>query len=132
MMGRVYEHLLPGGVFLMEHNTPSDRLPTEEQRRCGMGTGITRRMDPLSPSGTSESTTPAPGVARSLGIYERYVDGRLQDTELHDGTTGLWETEMVSDHLTAAGFVDVVASAPFRDDEPPSSGWVAMRCRRPG
>ena len=74
---------------------------------------------------------PIAHVESHLGIYERYVDGKLHDTELQQGTTGHWEIDTVKRHLAAAGFVDVVVSAPFTDDTPPPGGWTATRCRKP-
>ncbi len=129
---RVFEHMFPGGVFLMEHNAAPDWHQTEDQRRMWDGDWHNAEDGSVIVVWYQRKYDSGTHVARNLGIYERYVEGRLWDTELHEGTTGLWNTEMLRRHLLAAGFVDIAVSAPFKDDTPPQSGWTAMRSRKPG
>ena len=71
-------------------------------------------------------------VRQSVMIFERSVDGRLEDTELHETTMRFWQVESVSAHLRDAGFVDVIASNVFTDEEPPGDNpWLAVRARKP-
>ena len=54
------------------------------------------------------------------------------ETEAHETSMRFWEVETVEAHLEAAGFVDVVTSNVFTDDEPPGDHtWLAVRARKP-
>ena len=128
----VFSHLNSNGVFSFEIETPPESGPIRE--RPGVWSGgwdvaedrsvIARRL--------IHNYEPDTHVRSSVMVFERYVDGRLDDTELHETTMRFWDVETVTAYLGEAGFVDVIASNVFTDDEPPGGNqWLVIRARKP-
>lgn len=129
---RVFDHLRPGGVFSLEIQTPAAAKRSQEQ--AGLWTGQWHETEDGALLVVRSVHTYDPEAHRrsSVMIFERYVDGRLAETEAHEVTMRFWEAEPVVRMLGDAGFVDVATRKVFTDDEPAGeSDWLAIWGRRP-
>lgn len=128
----VFNHLNPGGVFSFEIETPPEAAPARDR------TGLWSGGWDVAEDGSAlvvrmvHNYDPDTQVRASVMILERYVDGRLEDTELHETTMRFWEVETVTAYLGDVGFDDVIASNVFTDDQPPGDNhWLVIRARKP-
>ena len=120
-LGRLHDHLLPGGTLFVEIETP-----VSAPRRPGRWMGrwwirpdgakiVERRVDAYDAATLVET---------GLNIYELYVGDSLVETELNDWARRLWEPDDFAAALTSAGFADVRATRPLTDE--PVDGTEAM------
>src|SRR5262245_34829848 len=125
---RAYEHLRPAGIVSFEIETT--RRGTRNAERAGLWSGtwhkasagavLTMRM--------TYRYDPSTHVRSSVMIFERYVEGELDSTELHETALRFWEADEVSALLEEVGFVAVRATRVFHDDEPPGDcEWLVVR-----
>ena len=106
----MFNHLNQSGVFSFEIETP----PESSHNRNRPGT-----------------YHPDAHVRPSVIILERYVDGRLDDTELHETTMRFWDVATVNAYLGDDGFIDVIASNVFTDGQSPEDNrWLVVGARR--
>jgi hypothetical protein len=129
---RAFSRLRPKGVISLEINVPprSSRITD----RAGLWTGKWNRTadGAILAMRMLYTCDPRTHVRSSIMVFERYVDGRLEVTEQHETAMRFWEIDEVAHHLSEAGFVDIVTTKVFTDDEPPADHeWLAVRARRP-
>jgi methyltransferase family protein len=109
-LARIREHLLAGGGFLLEVETPSAGPPQVQPwtgrwwRRPDGATIVLRGI------GRYDSAT---RLEEGVGIYELFVDGTLVETELNGWVRRFWEPSEIVAALTAAEFVDVRVTRAF-------------------
>lgn len=115
-LGRIREHLRPGGRLLLEVETP----PQTAGGRWGPWSGrVWRRPDgaTITLRGTGRYD-PATQVEEAVGIYELFVDGALVETELNDWVRRFWTAEQITELLTGAGYVDIRVTRAYSAEEP--------------
>lgn len=115
---RIRAHLLPGGRFLLEVETPAAAPPSVQpwtgrwwQRPDG-ATIVLRGI------GRYDEAT---RIEQGVGIYELFVDGTLVETELNNWVRRFWEPAEIVAAVAAAGFVDMRVTRAFTS-EPASDG----------
>lgn len=128
----VFRHLDSGGVFSFEIETPAQSGRAASRpgvwsggwNEAADGSALVWRMvhDPGE----------EPNVRPSVIIFERFVDGRLTETELHRTTMRFWPVEPVRAMLEETGFAGIIVTRVFSDDEPPGDHrWLVVRARKP-
>lgn len=124
---RVYDHLLPGGTFVLEIESPKSTA------RGGLWGGrFWRRPDGAVIALRGILRAVSEELEEGLGVYELYVDGKLVETEMNEWARRFWTPGAVTDALGAAGFVDVVVTAPFSDAAPEDGASMhSVVARRP-
>ena len=120
-LGRVYQHLEPGGELILEAETPA-LAPARSGR--WFGRWWDRPAGARIVSRELGRYDPATRIEEALGIYELYADGRLVETEMNNWVRRFWTDTELADELHRAGFVavDVVTDA---------DGMLLARARRP-
>lgn len=129
---KVSDHLVPGGVFCFEIETPPGG--SRMQDRAGLWSGGWHRTQDGAVLATrlSYQYDAATRVRSSLMILERYIEGQLAATELHESRLRFWKVDEVAAHLEDAGLADVRATRVFSDDDPPGDcEWLVLRARKP-
>lgn len=122
-LARIRRHLLPGGWFLVEVETPLARQDWPDGQWMGRwwrredGATITLR-------GMTEYDAAAQ-VERGVCTYELFVERRLVETELDDWVQRFWDAEAIVAALSTAGFTDVTVSRAFTA-QAPSAGDVLV------
>jgi SAM-dependent methyltransferase len=128
----VYELLKSKGVVAFEFQTPPE--PRSIMDRAGVWSGGWDAADDGSVIVYRQIFEYDPGthMRPSVIAFERYVDDRLAETELYEGTMRFWEIETITLHMQAAGFIDMITTNVFADDEPPGDNqWLVVRARKP-
>ena len=104
---KLFEHLEPDGVLVVEAETPA-AAPSRTGRWFGRwwnrpdgATIVSRDLGRYDP---------ATRIEEGLGIYELYVDGRLVETELNNWVRRFWTEDELETELNRAGFVGVAVS----------------------
>lgn len=115
-LARIRRHLLPGGWFLLEVETPLARHDWPDRQWMGRWW---RRADgaTITLRGTTEYDAAAQ-VERGVCVYELFVDGRLVETELDDWVQRFWGAEQIVAALSTAGFTDATVSRAFTVQAP--------------
>lgn len=115
-LARIRRHLLPGGWFLLEFETPLARHDWPDGQWTGRWW---RRADgaTIALRGTTDYDA-ATQVEHGLGIYELFVESRLVETELDDWAQRYWDAEDIVAVLERAGFAEVTVSAAFTTRAP--------------
>ena len=67
-------------------------------------------------------------VLRAVGKHERFVEGKLVETELDVYIERFYEESEFTELLRAAGFADIQMSQPF--DQANYPGYFAFVCRK--
>ncbi len=128
----VFDHLDSKGVFSFEIETPPESGPTRDGAGVWSGGWDVAEDGSVLVMRMTHDYDPDTHIRQSVLILERYVDGRVDDTELHEATMRFWAVETEAAHLGDAGFVDVIASNVFTDDQPPGDNqWLVIRGRKP-
>ena len=132
-LGKIYEHLLPGGWFILDIKTPP--------RVAEFGKpGVTRvSVDDRRDGSTILCTTlwgekEEGRVVRCVNKYERFVDGALVATELFDYHERLYDRDEFEKMLCSAGFLEVKVVEVTRTYEgckPDEHDRIVFSCRRP-
>ena len=107
---KLYDHLLPGGVLVLEAETPIG-APSRNGR--WFGRWWNRPDGARIVSRDVGRYDPATHVEEGLGIYELWVDGRLAETELNNWVRRFWEADELEGELERAGFVDTVVTSAY-------------------
>ena len=129
---RVYRHLVPGGVFALELQTPPLSGRTLDEAGHWTGEWNATADGALLVTRQIHTYDPETHVRPSVMILERYRDGRLEATEAHEGNMRFWPIATVEALLAEAGFVEVLTTKVFTDDASPGdTTWLAVRARRP-
>lgn len=127
-LARIRDHLVPGGVLLLEVETPL------RARSSGAWSGRWwRRPDgaTITVRGTGRYD-PGSQVEEAIAVYELFVDGRLVETELNDWVRRFWTAEQITGVLTAAGFADIVITKAYTSDAWTSEdAELSVTCRAP-
>ncbi|MCI3134012.1 class I SAM-dependent methyltransferase [Phenylobacterium aquaticum] len=116
-LGRLYDHLEPGGRLLVDLPPMSafDGQPPERSWTAANGDLLTLR--------SSRAETDVIGQRRvHHDRYERWRDGRLVETEIERFAYRLWGMEEFRFALAAAGFSDITVSANYRPGRQPKPG----------
>lgn len=130
-LGRVMHHLRPGGLFIceMEHAPTDPPAPSSDSFGGDWFAG---------PDGTIISWRRKhkyDGSSRTwkqLFIVEKFVDGRLVETEANDRVGRRFTVQEAVAFAQAAGFDDIRVTAWLTDRPPESSDNVAtIQCRKP-
>ncbi len=127
---KIYEHLQPGGKFILEIDTP---------RAAGRsGVWIGRWVE--RPDGATiifsalANYDPKEKVEYALHKYELFEDGRLISTELEHYAMRFYEKEEFMRLLQEAGFKNNKATKLYNDTEPNASDhsilFIAEKSRR--
>ncbi|MCB0124671.1 MAG: class I SAM-dependent methyltransferase [Caldilineaceae bacterium] len=122
---RLHDHLLPGGVLALDVQMPgaqtfplgqwqSDWYPLPDGSLM-----LDSLLFQLEEDGR---------LLRAAGKHERFVDGKLVETELDVYVERFYEETEYSALLCAAGFTDIQMSQPF--DEANYSGYLVFTCRK--
>jgi SAM-dependent methyltransferase len=120
-LGRVYDHLVPGGRIVVDAESPQ-----AAPRANGLWTGRwwTRADGAKIVERRVARYDETRAIEEGLGIYELYVDGTLVETELDDWIRRFWEPDALRAVLGLAGFVDVEIKV--------SETMLVGKARRPG
>jgi hypothetical protein len=109
---RLFEHLQPGGVLVIDVETT-----VGAPRRSGrwVGRWWSRPDGATIVSRDLGRYDPATRVEEGLGIYELWVEGRLVESELNNWVRRFWAADELEHELQLAGFADVEISAVNND-----------------
>src|SRR4029077_17141659 len=100
-LGRVHDHLVPGGALALEAEPP-DMAPSRSGRWFGRwwdrpdGARIVLR--------NLSRYDPATHAEEGLGIYELWVDGGLVETEINNWVRRFWTDTELEGELERTGF----------------------------
>lgn len=125
----IREHLTPTGRLLLEVETPALAPGGSAGRWSGRwwrrpdGATITLR-------GTS-GYDPDTQVEEGIGIYELFVDGRLDTTELNEWVRRFWTAAQIGTALVAAGFVVETITRAYADAPATDADLVLSVLARP-
>jgi SAM-dependent methyltransferase len=127
---RVITHLRPGGLFVFEIE-PIPILPRDNDKRWS-GRWYRGPNDVIVASRRIINYDPDTHIWENLTIYEKFVSGRLIETEANDRTGRYYSVDEVIGFLRQAGFVEIRANH-WLTEEPPreDSAVITFRCRRP-
>lgn len=124
---RLYDHLLPGGMIVLEIDTPR---AADAQTGHWTGRWVTRADGATIAFGALDTYDAENKVMRSLHKYELFENGRLTATELEHFAMRFYEKEEFIATLMEAGFTDIRATRPYSNTEPDEddntivfSGW---------
>lgn len=112
---RMYEHLLPGGTLILEIE-----LPKSTARGGLWGGGFWRRDDGAIITLRGVLHARSEELEEGLGIYELFVDGALEETELNEWVRRFWRPEAVRALLADAGFDDIRVTEAFSATNEPA------------
>ncbi len=126
---RVMAHLRPGGSFTYEFE-PVPNEPRDDNRWTGdwvcgpdgvvLAVRTKRRYDPCS------------HVWEQLYIVERFVGGRLVETEANERVGRYFTVDEAVQYAKTAGFTNIGATHWLTEDPPSKdSKVVTVRCRKP-
>jgi SAM-dependent methyltransferase len=128
---RVHAHLKPGGVFIYEFEQAPAEPPT--------GDGGNWKGDWVR--GPGEVTIawrkrhkydPATRTWTQCMIFEKFVGGRLVETEASDRAGRVFTVDEATRFARSAGFIEVRATAWLTEEPPAGDAHVAtIRCRKP-
>jgi SAM-dependent methyltransferase len=127
---RIHDHLLPGGRFAVEVETPPAK-----SGRVGVWTGrFWKRADggTITQRATGSYDTDT-RIERGIGIYEAFdAGGRFLGAECDDWVRRYYDSADFVAMLAAAGFEDIIATKAFGEDALDGTETiVSFRCRRP-
>ena len=108
-MRRLFDHLLPGGVLLIETETPTG----PHRSGAWQGRWWTRADGAIIANRQLNRYDPDTCVETGLGIYELFESGALVETELDEWVCRYWEPDEMRALLDDTGFVDVRATKAF-------------------
>jgi len=128
---RVMAHLKPGGLFIYEFQP----VPGEDNNRNdGKWTGdwLCRPDNLVMAWRTRQKYNAATHVWESLFIVEKFLDGRLVETEANERTGRYFTVDEAVQYARAAGFEDIRATNWLTEDPPSKNSLViTVRCRKP-
>jgi ribosomal protein S18 acetylase RimI-like enzyme len=132
VFGRVRDHLGPGGLFLFEFEPVP--APRDEKRREDLWTGDWLRGpdDVILAKRQRNKYDPAAQVWERLVVFEKYVEGRLVETEANERVGRFFTVEEAVGFAEAAGFETIRVSGDYSEAPPTKRAKVvAVRCRKP-
>lgn len=124
---RLHNHLLPGGVLVLDVQMPGAQTFPLDQWQSNwydLPDG-SLMLDSLLFQMEEEGR-----LLRAAGRHERFVDGKLVETELDVYVERFYAETEFSELLRAAGFADIHASRPF--DETKYPGYLTFVCKKTG
>ena len=132
MFERVMAHLKPGGRFIFEFQP----VPTEDNNRndsTWTGDWVNGSDGVVIAWRQRRKYNAATHVWEILFVIEKFVDGRLVETEVNERTGRDFTVEEATQFAMSAGFVDLRATD-WLTAEPPGkdSVVVTVQCRKPG
>lgn len=124
---RLHNHLLPGGVLALDVQMPGAQHFPLDQWQSDWYTlpDGALMLDSLLFQLEEEGR-----LLRAAGRHERFVDGKLVETELDVYIERFYEEIEFSELLRTAGFADIRVSRPF--DEANYPGYLAFMCKKTG
>lgn len=122
---RLHEHLLPGGVLALDVQQPGAQSFPLDQWQSDWYTlpDGSLMLDSLLFQMEEDGR-----LLRAAGRHERFVDGKLAETELDVYIERFYEEAEFTELLGAAGFADIQVSCPF--DQANFPGYLTFACRR--
>ena len=108
-MRRLFDHLLPGGVLLIETETPTG----PHRSGAWQGRWWTRPDGAVIANRQLNRYDPDTRIETGLGVYELFENGVLVETELDEWVCRYWEPDEVRGLLEDTGFVSVRATKAF-------------------
>lgn len=122
---RLYEHLLPDGVLALDVQMPgAQHFPLDQWQ----SDWYTLPDGSLMLDSMLFQLVEDGGLLRAAGRHERFVDGKLVETELDVYVERFYKETEFSALLRAAGFTDIQVSRPF--DETRYPGYLAFVCKK--
>lgn len=122
---RLHEHLRPGGVLALDVQTPgAQQFPLNQWQSdwCAAADGslmLNSLLFQMEEDGH---------LLRAAGRHERFVDGKLVETELDVYIERFYAEAEFSELLRAAGFADIQVSCTF--DEANFPGYLTFVCKK--
>ncbi len=133
---RVHSHLIPGGIFIYEFEEVTTKRAFTEFRDNWTGNWV-KGADGVVMAWrrTGSNYNKETHVWEWLFIVEKFVNGRLIESEANERTGRLFTPEEAEQYARSAGFVDIVLTNRLTDD-PPSEDFegvgMTVQCRKPG
>jgi SAM-dependent methyltransferase len=130
MFGRVLAHLKPGGTFIYGF----EQVPEKPDKNNNNWTGNWARGpgDVVIAWRRHWRYDEASHVWECLFIVERFVGGRLVETEANERTGRFFSLEEAVEYATAAGFAEIRTTDRLTEEPPRrNSASVIVRCRKP-
>ncbi len=125
---RLYGHLVPGGMLILEIETPralTGDLGTWHESRLTRPDGAEMVFSALP---TYDAKT---HVQHDIHRYRVISHGRVIDDEAEELSLRLYEQDEFQQLLEAAGFRDIRATTPYRDVRPrEEDATIIFQCRR--
>lgn len=131
MFERVMAHIKPGGLFIYEFQP----VPGENNNRNdGKWTGgwISGPDDIVIAQRKMHKYNAATHIWEQLHIYEKFIGGRLVETEANERTGRFFTVEEAVQFGKSAGFVGIKVTNWLTEDPPQKdSVVVTVKCRKP-
>lgn len=127
---RLWEHLLPGGSFVLDLRMPAYRQIFVENNHADFS--LEDLPDGSTIFGTSVWSDKDNGrIIRCWNKYEKYQDGVLRETEIFDYHERFYDEAEFVAMLQSAGFTEIKVSVADLNDGPGKDDWLVYSCRRP-
>jgi hypothetical protein len=126
---RLWEYLLPGGYLIFDVKTLAKLSSFGQPGQTSFG--LEDRPDGSTVFSTGIwGEIQDGGVIRNWNKFEKYVDGKLVETEVFDYRERLYERAVLEDMLTAAGFEDISVLKSYEQVEPNENDDLVFICRK--
>ncbi|MEM7128266.1 MAG: class I SAM-dependent methyltransferase [Chloroflexota bacterium] len=122
---RLYDHLLPGGVLALDVQMIGAQAFPLDQWQSNWSTlpDGSIQLDSLLFQMEEEGR-----ILRAAGKHERFVDGKLMETELDVYIERFYEEVEFTKLLETTGFTEIQVSQPFPEESYP--GYLAYVCKK--
>jgi SAM-dependent methyltransferase len=129
MFERVMSHLRPGGTFIYEFEPIPKKTWNTSNWTGNSVKGPEGALITLRSQRTYDETS---NVWEQVYILEKFVDGKLMQTEANERVGRYFSVDQATDYATTAGFEEVSATNWLTNDPPnKDSSVVTVRCRKP-
>jgi SAM-dependent methyltransferase len=133
MLDGAYRHLEPGGVLAFDFDCLA--LPPQgdhSRSRHWFGSWVEAEDGTVISTRVNEAYDPSTGLAKEFHIDEKWVDGRLIDTESWISWIRVYSAEVVERFCVDAGFEWVRVTAHWDDRRAAENAeQVSLTCRKP-
>lgn len=132
MFERVMAHLKPGGVFIYEYQPVSDAIEKAGGSSNWIGDWVRGPDGVILAWRNRWRRDPVAHTWECLFVVEKYVEGRLVETEANERTGRYFTAAEALEYASVAGFEDIRATK-WLTDEPPDADTqvITVRCRKP-
>lgn len=127
---QLWEHLAPEGRLILDVKTPPEKGEFGEPGQTNLE--VLDSSDGSTVLITSIWLDRDDGrVIRNLSKYEKFLDGKIVETELFDYNERFYDRLEFEEMLRIAGFIDIKSSKGYDNTEPSPHDIIVFSCRKP-